>query len=226
MGIEVMLTYNSHETTEDFYLEKWKAVNVKWLQETFGKDNVISAALHQDETANHIHAVVIPMVDEKLNCKHFLGGRAKMIALQDSYGKAMENTNIGLQRGLKGSTAKHSDIKRMYNTINKALEYKAPEINKGTFKKEKIEDYKERADEYIQDLQLRHIYEKTKMQRAIKAVYKAPTEEEALSELEGVKEIKHVTVPYIQYKRCLYVILKRYELFCYLLVNLFNNAVI
>ena len=43
-------------------LDDWCKDNIEWLQDTFGKDNVVSAVLHMDEKTPHIHATVIPIV--------------------------------------------------------------------------------------------------------------------------------------------------------------------
>ena len=43
-------------------LGEWCDDNVEWLQDTFGKDNVVSAVLHMDEKTPHIHATVVPIV--------------------------------------------------------------------------------------------------------------------------------------------------------------------
>lgn len=43
-------------------LDDWCWDNIEWLQDTFGKDNVISAVLHLDEKTPHIHATVVPIV--------------------------------------------------------------------------------------------------------------------------------------------------------------------
>jgi hypothetical protein len=43
-------------------LKEWCEDNIKWLQDTFGKENVVSAVLHLDEKTPHIHATVVPIV--------------------------------------------------------------------------------------------------------------------------------------------------------------------
>jgi hypothetical protein len=43
-------------------LDEWCKDNIEWLQETFGKDNLVSAVLHMDEKTPHIHATVVPIV--------------------------------------------------------------------------------------------------------------------------------------------------------------------
>ena len=47
----------------------------------------------------------------------FLNGRERMANLQNSYGDRMEK--LGLTRGMKGSLAKHTDIKEFYTAVNK-----------------------------------------------------------------------------------------------------------
>lgn len=43
-------------------LDEWCKDNIEWLQDTFGKDNLVSAVLHMDEKTPHIHATVVPIV--------------------------------------------------------------------------------------------------------------------------------------------------------------------
>lgn len=98
-------------------LKKWAAANVAWLQKNYGK-NVVSATLHLDEQTPHIHAIVIPEVDSKLNARALYGGREKMSAWQDNYAEAM--ASLGLERGKKGSKAKHQTVKKYYDQVNAA----------------------------------------------------------------------------------------------------------
>lgn len=43
-------------------IDDWCRDNIKWLNDTFGKENVVSAVLHLDEKTPHIHATVVPIV--------------------------------------------------------------------------------------------------------------------------------------------------------------------
>ena len=43
-------------------MDHWCDDNLKWLKETFGEENLVSAVLHMDEKTPHIHATVIPIV--------------------------------------------------------------------------------------------------------------------------------------------------------------------
>lgn len=64
-ALQVMLS-GTHEDTQRVQaagkLDEWCYGNLKWLQDTFGKDNVVSAVLHMNEKTPHIHATVVPIV--------------------------------------------------------------------------------------------------------------------------------------------------------------------
>lgn len=172
LALEIVTTF-SREDKESVDLEEWKKDQVKWLQETFNAnkekygDNVISVMYHGDEAGNvHCHSIIIPIDDKgKLNASHFLDGRTKMIELQDSYGKLMEEKH-GLKRGLKGSKAKHEDIKRYYTQLNQAIEQEGPPVGMVNGRKETAEEYKKRSDEVIKDLNLRILAEQKRAERA------------------------------------------------------------
>ena len=95
--------------------EAWARRAVDWLRATYG-DNLASAVLHLDEATPHIHALVIPKrEDGKLDARS-LYTPLSLRKLQDSYASAMNP--LGLERGIKGSTAKHEDISRYYGRVN------------------------------------------------------------------------------------------------------------
>ena len=166
LGVEIVMTYNATEVDEDFDMEKWKELNLKWLKENFPEEGILSVVMHRDEGIDngksaHLHAIVLPLYEDKLNCKHYLSGRKKLIDLQDSYGKAMEG--VGLERGMKGSSAKHEDIRRFYDSLNQALAGKLPE----PFEDEPVREYFARANKAFEDSNVKNFAEKKKMEREI-----------------------------------------------------------
>ena len=87
-----------------------------WLAEKHGEENIIMASKHRDETTPHIHIVVVP-IDEKgkLNARSFIGGtKHRMGDLQDEFYGRLKKANIDINRGLKGSKAKHQTIKQWH----------------------------------------------------------------------------------------------------------------
>ena len=105
-------------------IEAWKRDSLKWVQDTFGKENVLGAVFHdQCETTCHGQYLILPaMKDEKngerLNARYYTGGREKLRGLWTSYAKAM--SKYGLKRGRLYSPAKHTSIKEYYSRVNNA----------------------------------------------------------------------------------------------------------
>ena len=175
LALEIVTTF-SREDIGKINLDKWKKDQVKWMEKTFNPNpeeapsNVVSAVLHVDESNYHMHFLVIPCdPSQKLNASYFLDGRAAMIKLQDSYGKFMEERH-GLKRGLKGSSAKHEDIKRFYAAQNMALAQEGPEVRTIRGRKETADEYKQRSDEVIKDLNLKMLAEQKKHERELAEV--------------------------------------------------------
>jgi hypothetical protein len=49
----------------------------------FGADRIISIELHTDESSPHAHIIFAPILDGKLNAKHWVGGAAKCAQLRE-----------------------------------------------------------------------------------------------------------------------------------------------
>jgi hypothetical protein len=112
---------------EEDKLKDWYEATQKWLSEEYG-DRVVRAELHLDEVTPHIHAYFVPL-DEKgqLRCNHFFDGRQKMRAFQDSHYTAMQH--LELERGIKGSVAKHQDIKDFYSIVEEGRDLDRGELS-------------------------------------------------------------------------------------------------
>ena len=92
---------------------------LEWLRARHGKDNVISAAVHLDETTPHLVVYVAPLTqDGRLSARDFLGGPKLMRALQDSFYEACGKRH-GLRRGIEGAKAHHTDIKQFYASLGR-----------------------------------------------------------------------------------------------------------
>lgn len=103
---------NDKKKIDEFFQE-----SINFLKEKHGEENILYYIRHEDETTPHLHCMVLPVLDGKLNARHFCGGRVKMRALQDDFAERVEH--LGLKRGLKNSDAKHTTIKSFYADINK-----------------------------------------------------------------------------------------------------------
>ena len=119
---------------KDENLKYWSLASTKFLTDWFGEENVVSVILHRDERNPHIHAVVIPTFENKLNCKHYINGPAYCRAMQSAYYEYVKDFG-DLQRGVNSKITKriHESNKRwIANNAVKADELEAYHRTFGT----------------------------------------------------------------------------------------------
>ncbi len=99
---------------------------IGWLRKRHGKENIVCLNLQRDETSEHLVAYVVPRTaDGRLSAKDFLGGRAKLTAMQTDFW-AQVGRAVGLERGLEGSTTKHTTAKQYSAALSKNRTLLAP----------------------------------------------------------------------------------------------------
>jgi hypothetical protein len=107
----------------------------------------VRITLHMDEHSPHAHAIMVPIdPNGKLNCKHYFGTREKLSQWQDRF--ANEVKDLGLERGIRDSRARHTDIKDFYKAIEREhrikLNYeKLPDPPRMCVTKESAQKFKE-----------------------------------------------------------------------------------
>ena len=101
----------------------------QWLEDMHGKEQVFYAGVHRDETTPHMYAYVVPLSQErdqegnlvkpgKLNAREFIGGSSRrMSELQDEFAEKVGKAH-DMERGVKGSKAKHKAIKTYYAELD------------------------------------------------------------------------------------------------------------
>ena len=93
-----------------------------WLMNKHGAENIAGMIIHRDISTPQLVAYVVPIDQKgKLNCKGFLGGRAKLNKMQTDFANTV--SDLGLTRGKEGSKAKHTSIKEYYHDINHARDF-------------------------------------------------------------------------------------------------------
>ncbi|MBD7948723.1 MobV family relaxase [Psychrobacter communis] len=96
--------------------------STQWLIDKHGAENIAGMSIHRDVSTPHLVAYVVPIDQKgKLNCKDFLGGRAKLSKMQTDFANTV--ADLGLTRGKEGSKAKHTSIKEYYHDINHARDF-------------------------------------------------------------------------------------------------------
>ena len=140
-AIRILLTGSNKDMKQmeaEGRIEDWCNDSLKWIRETYGEQNLVSAVLHMDEKTPHIHTTVIPIVtgerrkagQEEQNgkkkyrkknpqdvrlCADDVMARHRLKHYQDTYAQAMNK--YGLQRGVDGSLAKHISTMQYYKQL-------------------------------------------------------------------------------------------------------------
>ncbi|HCP2944285.1 TPA: plasmid recombination protein [Escherichia coli] len=90
----------------------------KWLADKYGADRIVTASIHRDETSPHMTAFVVPLTqDGRLSAKEFIGNKAQMTRDQTTFAAAV--ADLGLQRGIEGSKARHTRIQAFYEALER-----------------------------------------------------------------------------------------------------------
>lgn len=96
----------------DYSKSKWAQDNLHFLQNKYGKENVVSFTLHQDEKTPHVHAVIVPItLDGRLAAKELFTPQT-LRELQSEYAQAMQAH--GFERGVEHSQTQHQPPRRHY----------------------------------------------------------------------------------------------------------------
>ena len=177
-AIRVLLT-GTHEDmeriTNEGRLDEWYSDNLKYLADTFGRENIVSAVLHMDEQTPHIHATLVPIVkgerkrkkkeeqvkkryrkkptDTARLCADAIMTRAKLKFYQDSYAQAM--SRYGLQRGIDSSEAKHISTRQYYRDLVQQTEQLRTDIGQLQDRKETAQEELKRAKKEVQTEKLK-----------------------------------------------------------------------
>lgn len=123
-----------------------------FFSERYGKENVVSAVVHLDESTPHLHLNLIPVTDCRL-CAKVLFDRTALRDLQTDFYETV-GKKYGLERGKEGSTAKHLDtIAYKTKKMTEAAETKIREAEEAQTAakpvKELLESYESARSEKI-----------------------------------------------------------------------------
>ena len=123
-----------------------------FFSERYGKENVVSAVVHLDESTPHLHFNLMPVTGGRL-CAKELFDRSALRELQTDFYEVV-GKKYGLNRGKEGSTAKHLDtVAFKTKKMTEAAEAKIREAEKAQTAakpvKELLESYESAKSEKI-----------------------------------------------------------------------------
>ncbi len=143
-------------TQQDAYFRK----ALDWFEDRHGKDNVLSAVIHRDETTPHMQILVIPLdARGRLNARELVGGKATLSKMQTDFAHEV-GISFGLERGRERSQATHQTIKEYYAHAQEPVEadFRLPERRKGNVLgvgRESDEEWRQRATQAAREALVR-----------------------------------------------------------------------
>jgi hypothetical protein len=102
--------------------------SMEWLADKYGTANIFAATIQLDEKTPHLSAFVVPITpDGRLSAKEFIGNRHLMRHNQTSFAEKVKD--LGLERGIEGSKARHQRVQQHYGLLNRAPFQKPPHLS-------------------------------------------------------------------------------------------------
>ena len=133
----------SEEETNQFFRD-----SLDFLEQEYGKENMLYATVHLDEKVPHMHFGFVPLTDDgRLSAKEKLGNKKAMTELQDRFNQYVNAKGYELQRGTakEVSERQHQDIDK----FKKETEYHKQEL--ATVQKD-LTRLEKQLDAHISDL--------------------------------------------------------------------------
>lgn len=133
----------SEEETNQFFRD-----SLDFLEQEYGKENMLYATVHLDEKVPHMHFGFVPLTDDgRLSAKEKLGNKKAMTELQDRFNQYVNDKGYKLQRGTakEVSERQHQDIDK----YKKETEYHKQEL--ATVQKD-LTKLEKQLDAHISDL--------------------------------------------------------------------------
>ncbi len=83
----------------------------QFFEERFGKENIISAVVHMDESTPHMHLCFVPITEDgRLSSKSIIGGPSGMRELQDKFYEHIHERYTDISRGTPASVTHRKHI--------------------------------------------------------------------------------------------------------------------
>lgn len=143
-ALDIQMSHGDSKDGRPFNEKEWIKQSIKYLEDTFGKENIGSAVLHKDEKVSHIHAFVVPASHEKgISLTQFFAHRGDFMAQIDKYYDYIKDA--GIDRPIKDTKLSHTRIKEFWtNALGEERKEISP-MNPG----ESPEDYRNRIQKEL-----------------------------------------------------------------------------
>ena len=93
-----------------------------WMATEFGSTNLLSAVVHKDESAQHMHVLIVPLVHGRMQGSDLLGGKAQLRARLARFEQAMQAHAAAL--GLQDHSEMALTAEQMAGEVIRALQHR------------------------------------------------------------------------------------------------------
>ncbi|ESU04126.1 recombinase [Staphylococcus epidermidis CIM37] len=136
-----------NQTPEDTkqFLEHAK----EFLEQEYGKDNLLYATVHMDEKTPHMHYGVVPITDDgRLSAKQVVGNKKALTEFQDRFNEYVNQRGYDLERGQSRqvTNAKHEQMSQ----YKQKTEYYKQEYERES---QKTDEIKQKNDKLVREYQ-------------------------------------------------------------------------
>lgn len=188
---EIVMAFGEGGLPEDFSVSRWARNCEKYLVDTFGRENVLSAVVHMDESVPHIHAIVIPEYEGRLSAYKIHGTRDKLRQQHVNFYEGYM-CEVGLEPEDEYQTGlQHGSFGKYYAALDKTFAQQLPRMEPG----ESPEAYYKRVNEiYVdQNLQIFNIKHKLEdLEQKHKTLKYSSKKKEARLRKEYEKQIQEL----------------------------------
>jgi hypothetical protein len=137
----------NNQTPEDtkHFFEQAK----QFLEQEYGKDNLLYATVHMDEKTPHMHYGVVPITDDgRLSAKEVVGNKKALTEFQDRFNEYVKQRGYDLERGQSRqvTNAKHEQMSQ----YKQKTEYHKQEYERES---QKLGHIRQKNDKLMQEYQ-------------------------------------------------------------------------
>ena len=121
----------------------------EFLEQEYGKDNLLYATVHMDEKTPHMHYGVVPITDDgRLSAKQVVGNKKALTEFQDRFNEYVNQRGYDLERGQSRqvTNAKHEQMSQ----YKQKTEYYKQEYERES---QKTDEIKQKNDKLMQEYQ-------------------------------------------------------------------------
>ena len=137
----------NNQTSED--TKQFFEYAKEFLEQEYGKDNLLYATVHMDEQTPHMHYGVVPITEDgRLSAKDVVGNKKALTQFQDRFNEYLNQRGYDLERGQSRqlTNEKHDQV----NRYKQKTEYHKQEYERES---QKLDHIKQQNDKLIQEYQ-------------------------------------------------------------------------